>query len=164
MTSKFHIDIAVEEARWDDVLPDAGDVIKNLCARAVESTGFTSHVLEIEISIVLANDAVVKELNRDYRGKDAPTNVLSFPSEELEAGNYEGLDPYVVLGDVILALEKIEAEAAEQDKTIREHFCHLVVHGILHLLGYDHMKKDEAEKMESLEIEILKKFGIDNPY
>ena len=106
---------------------------------------------EREMTVVLADDAFVKNLNRDFRGKNKPTNVLSFPGD----GH---------LGDIVLAFETIERQAKEQNKTFKAHVQHLLVHGTLHLLGHDHMEEAEAEKMESLEIKILKELGVANPY
>lgn len=104
-----------------------------------------------EISVVLADDAFVRELNRTYRGKDKPTNVLSFPSGEH-------------LGDIVLALETVAREAEQQGKSFKAHAQHLLVHGTLHLLGHDHEQESEAEVMEQLEVKILKKLGVANPY
>jgi probable rRNA maturation factor len=104
-----------------------------------------------EISVVLADDAFVRELNRTYRGKDKPTNVLSFPSDEH-------------LGDIVLAFETVASEAAQQGKSFKAHAQHLLVHGTLHLLGYDHEQEAQAEEMEGLEVKILKKLGVANPY
>ncbi|MCE2927693.1 MAG: rRNA maturation RNase YbeY [Rickettsiales bacterium] len=105
-----------------------------------------------QLTIVLADDAFVQSLNHEFRGKNKPTNVLSF----------SGDDDY--LGDVILAFETIKREALDQKKTFRDHTAHLIVHGVLHLLGHDHDHEKKAEKMERLEIKILKKLGITNPY
>lgn len=115
-----------------------------------------------ELSIVLADDALVQQLNRDYRGKDKPTNVLSFALTEAEEPEAE--DAPTLLGDVILAWETVAREAAEQDKPVSDHLSHLVVHGVLHLLGYDHEVDEDAEEMEGLEIEVLKTLGIADPY
>lgn len=109
------------------------------------------------VNIVLGNDAEVRELNRDYREKDKPTNVLSFPDGE----TYGGLTSY---GDIILAYETIEREAVEQGKRLTHHAQHLVVHGVLHLMGYDHEVEGEAEAMEAREIKILSGLAIANPY
>lgn len=109
-------------------------------------------IKEAEVSVVLADDNFVQGLNREYRGKDKPTNVLSFPQ-----------DP-PMLGDIVLAFETIEREASEQNKDFAAHLTHLLVHGVLHLLGYDHEDDQEASEMEGLEIEILQKMGINNPY
>ncbi len=107
-----------------------------------------------EIAIVLADDEFVKDLNSQYRGKNKPTNVLSFPASPMTPE----------LGDIVLAIETIEKEAREQKKTFRNHATHLLVHGFLHLLGYDHMEEKQADIMEKMEIKILEKLGITNPY
>ena len=107
-----------------------------------------------EIAVVLADDAFVKDLNSQYRGKNKPTNVLSFPASPQTTE----------LGDIVLALETIEKEAKEQEKTFRNHTIHLLTHGFLHLLGYDHMDEKQAGIMEKIEIKALKKLGVSNPY
>lgn len=116
-----------------------------------------------EITVTLTNDATIQKLNRDYRGKDKPTNVLSFHMwdslKDIPSG--AGETPF---GDIIIAFETIQREAIEQNKTLADHFTHMLVHGFLHLCGYDHMNDADAEKMELLEIKILKKLGINNPY
>src|SRR5690606_26578419 len=117
---------------------------------------------QIEVSVVLANDDMVHALNRDYRDKDKPTNVLSFAS--LDADDPIPDEGPVHIGDIILAYETIEREAREQGKYLKDHFTHLVVHGTLHLLGYDHIEEDEATMMETTEIRILEKLDIQNPY
>ncbi|WP_291307571.1 MULTISPECIES: rRNA maturation RNase YbeY [unclassified Devosia] len=111
-----------------------------------------------ELSIVLTDDAEQRVLNRDWRGIDKSTNVLSFPQIEPFAP-VSGL-----LGDIILARETLEREAAEQGVSVEDHFTHLVVHGFLHLLGYDHMDDDEALAMEGLETQILASLGVADPY
>jgi probable rRNA maturation factor len=111
-----------------------------------------------EISIVLTDDEEQQDLNRDWRGKDAPTNVLSFPQ-------IEPFSPVTgILGDIILARETLEREAAEQGTALADHFTHLVVHGFLHILGYDHTTEEEALVMEGLETQILAGLGIADPY
>lgn len=111
---------------------------------------------EVTVRIVEVEES--QQLNRDYRGKDKPTNVLSFPFEappEIEID---------LLGDLIICKKVVETEAKEQNKSLNAHWAHMVVHGSLHLLGYDHIDDDEAEEMESLETEILQKLGFDDPY
>jgi probable rRNA maturation factor len=111
-----------------------------------------------ELSILLTNDAEQHELNQQWRGKDSSTNVLSFPQIE-PFGPVVGL-----LGDITLARETLEREAAEQGTSFDDHFTHLVVHGFLHILGYDHLDDAEALQMESLETQILATLGVEDPY
>lgn len=113
---------------------------------------------ESEVTIRIVDEAESHELNHTYRGKDKPTNVLSFPFEappEVELP---------LLGDLIICRQVVEQEAAEQEKTQEEHWAHMVVHGCLHLLGYDHIEDSEAEEMESLETEIMQGMGFSDPY
>ena len=113
---------------------------------------------EPELTIRLVDNPESQQLNHEYRGKDKPTNVLSFPFEAPPEV------PIPLLGDLIIAVPVVEQEAIEQNKTSRAHWAHMVVHGCLHLLGYDHIKDEEAEIMESLEREILAQLGFDDPY
>lgn len=142
----YTIDIAVKSRLW----PPLEKRIRKAAFAALEASNVKPGA---EVSIVLADDEFVRELNHKYRDKDKPTNVLSFPADE------EG-----TLGDVILAYETIEAEAAAQDKQFDHHLMHLIIHGILHLIGHDHESEKEAEHMESIEIRILESFGVKNPY
>lgn len=111
---------------------------------------------EVTIRIVETDES--QQLNRDYRGKDKPTNVLSFP---FEAPPEVKID---LLGDLIICQQVVEKEAGEQNKPLNAHWAHMVIHGSLHLLGYDHMEDEEAEEMESIETEIMQKLGFDDPY
>lgn len=110
-----------------------------------------------ELTIRIVDAAEGQELNRDYRGKDYPTNVLTFAYTEDQ-------DAELTQADIILCTDVLEREAAEQHKTVLQHARHLIVHGVLHAQGYDHEEDDEAEEMEALEIEILARLGLDNPY
>ncbi|MCP8883095.1 rRNA maturation RNase YbeY [Devosia sp. XJ19-1] len=111
-----------------------------------------------EISVLLTDDAEQRELNAQWRGKDSTTNVLSFPQ-------IEPFDPVMgLLGDITLARETLEREAADLGKSLDHHFTHLMVHGFLHILGYDHLDEDEALQMEGLETRILAGLGIEDPY
>ena len=114
-----------------------------------------------EASIVLGSDALVRRLNRTYRGKDAPTNVLSVPSQKLPGA---ASDDGAYLGDVVLAAETVRQEAVEFGIEPGHHLQHLVVHGLLHLLGHDHQADAAAEEMERLEVEILATIGVADPY
>lgn len=144
------IDILVNEEGWLNALPECETLVR----QALETTlSVLKASKPYEISVVLTDDSEIRQLNKQWRGKDKPTNVLSFPQDE-----------DVVLGDIILSLQTIKAEAAEQSKPLPHHFSHLAVHGLLHLLGYDHENDAEAEEMENLEIKICTKLGIKNPY
>lgn len=113
---------------------------------------------ESEVTIRLVDEAESNELNLTYRGKDKPTNVLSFPFEAPQ-----GIE-LPLLGDLIICRQVVEQEAAEQGKTVEAHWAHMVVHGTLHLLGYDHIEDEEAEEMEALETEIMLALGYPDPY
>lgn len=112
-----------------------------------------------EVSVMLSDDARVREVNRAWRTIDKPTNVLSFPAAE--AGKVTSA-PF--LGDIILAFETVEREAADEGKPFADHVAHLIVHGFLHLIGYDHATDEDAERMEALEVRVLAELGITDPY
>jgi probable rRNA maturation factor len=167
MTGRVQIDLALEDAAWLQDLPDV--------EAAVETAGVA--VLDrvcagpaLNMSVVLTDDAEVQALNLRWRGIDMPTNVLSFPTEERSPdlapapppGAPSGLP--IELGDIVLARETVMREARAGGITPRQHLCHLVVHGSLHLLGYDHEEDVAAECMEGLEIAVLADLGIPNPY
>lgn len=113
-----------------------------------------------ELSLLFTDDAAIRILNRDWRGKDKATNVLSFPAFEVEPG--DALPP--MLGDVILAFETVAAEAALEEKPFAHHLTHLLVHGLLHLLGHDHENDADADEMEGLERKALARLAIPDPY
>jgi probable rRNA maturation factor len=114
------------------------------------------------VDITLADDATQQELNRTWRGKNAATNVLAFPAADPAVPVPVGAP--LLLGDIVLAFETVRREAAEQDKRFADHLRHLVVHGVLHLVGYDHARAAEADAMEAREIAILAELGVPNPY
>lgn len=141
---------------WMASLPHAGKLAK----RAIrQSAQFVKKAVRqpSHLTIFLTKDAEQRRLNKNYRGKNKSTNVLSFESQDLIDGLFH-------LGDLSLAIETIMAEAAQQNKSVSHHFDHLIVHGFLHLLGYDHQKDKEAVEMENIEIAILSKLNITNPY
>lgn len=113
---------------------------------------------EAELTVRIVDEQESRALNREYRGKDAPTNVLSFPFEAPPGADSE------LLGDLVICAAVVAREAAEQGKSLSQHWAHMVVHGVLHLLGYDHEEEAEAEQMEALEVEILAGLGLPDPY
>lgn len=144
---------------WREQSPQVIILCCRAAAAALAGTGM-SRPGDSEISIVLADDDFIQTLNRSWRNQDSPTNVLAFPAsgDEIPEGGVR------LLGDVVVAFETTLREAEEQDKTLDDHLTHLIVHGVLHLLGYDHLVDDEAERMERLEAEVLSGLGIDDPY
>lgn len=115
-----------------------------------------------EIGLVLLDADEAQAYNRDYRGRDYATNVLSFAQDELDEFALQAAD--TLYGDLIICPQVVEQEAAEQGKSVQAHYAHLTVHGMLHLIGFDHIEDEEAEEMETLEIRILHQLGYDNPY
>ena len=117
---------------------------------------------EPELALVLTDDSEIARLNRRFRGIEGPTDVLSFPAGEPAVG--AGGGPPAMLGDIAIALETSAREAERDGKPLGDHLQHLAVHGLLHLMGYDHRGESEAADMESLEVEILSRLGVPNPY
>jgi probable rRNA maturation factor len=154
-----NLEIEVDEAAWHD-LPDAGALVRQAAQAAFSRLGI-GDLTDKLLSVTLADDETVAQLNAQWRGKPKPTNVLSFPADQDIAIPPGELRP---LGDIILAAGVVRAEAAQQSKPLADHFSHLVVHGILHIMGYDHLDDAQADEMESLEKEILVKLGIADPY
>ncbi|KEQ03911.1 rRNA maturation RNase YbeY [Pseudorhizobium pelagicum] len=160
---QLDIQISVEDEGW----PEEGELQPNaekvLLAAAhylavTEKQPYPAH--PIEVSLVFTNDEAIRAINAEWRGQDKPTNVLSFPAYPLQPGGMPG----PMLGDIVVARETVEREAADLDKTPEIHLTHLLVHGFLHLFGYDHIENHEAEKMEALETRILATLGLSDPY
>lgn len=152
----LQIEVSGAASGWTELLPEAESIVRRAAHAAWAAAG-GDHAAEL--SVVLTDDATLRRLNFSYRGKDRPTNVLSFP-----IGGGDPADHAVLLGDVVLALETVSREAGEQSRTIADHVSHLVVHGVLHLLGHDHETGKQAAAMEGLESDILAGLGIADPY
>ena len=155
------IDIAVPDPRWNDIDGALGEAVEAAVRATIERAGLD--VGAAEISVVLGDDALVHGLNREFRATDRPTNVLSFALTEGEPEPARPGGP-VTLGDVVLAFDTVAREARAQSKSQREHALHLVVHGVLHLMGYDHGSEAEARDMERMEKRVLADLGIADPY
>lgn len=162
------VDSVIEDARWEGIALPA--LSERAARAALARLGLPPE--GFEIVLLGADDSRICELNDGFRGKPQPTNVLSWPAEErgakaagdrpaLPAPGHDEPEP---LGDVALAWETCAREAAEAGKPMTEHVTHLVVHGVLHLLGYDHVRDADATLMEALEAEILASLGLENPY
>jgi len=145
----FDMDIAVQFESWTESLADIEVIATQAVAQTLKALG--SPKLG-ELSIALVSDMDIQTLNREYRHKDKPTNVLSFPQDGL------------LLGDIVLALETITREATEKSISFEHHVTHLIIHGFLHLQGYDHQTETDSAEMEALEIAALAALNIDNPY
>ena len=152
---QVQIDVIVRSARWRK-RPTAKTIVK----KAILAAAGAVSTPRAELAIVLSDDSTIRTLNRDWRGKNAPTNVLSFPAATM--GKARAASPYI--GDVIIAYQTVAREAAAEGKSFNHHLAHLAVHGFLHLLGYDHENDRDAQKMERLERKILKSMAVPDPY
>lgn len=151
------IDLTIEEEKWGDE--------NTLLALAQKASDTTFNILQYgnitsELSMLFTNNAHIQEINAQWRNKDKPTNVLSFPAFALSPGQKPG----PLLGDIALAYETIKDEAQTEEKPFDHHLTHLIIHGLLHLLGYDHETEKQAEEMEALERKILHALAIPDPY
>lgn len=172
MKNKINLDVIIDDDKWvENVDFDAQkvafelkdlvfDFVKKECDHELLGLG-----KDLSVNVCLSNDEQVHKLNKEFRDMDKPTNVLSFANidddefwDELEE------DIEHNLGDIILSFETLFSEAHEKGISVYVHYCHLLVHGFLHLLGFDHQEDDDAEEMEGLEVDILDLFSIENPY
>lgn len=161
--AELDIQISIEDGGWP-----SEEALQELAARVLEVASRYLRDREKqpfpkmapELSLVFTDDASIRRINAEWRGKDKPTNVLSFPAFSLAPGGMPG----PMLGDIIIARETVARESAELEKPFDEHLTHLMVHGFLHLFGYDHMNNAEAEIMEGLETRILAVLGLSDPY
>ena len=150
------LDIMIEGGDWARL--EGAEALAQRAAEAAVAVADEADG-EFEVSVMLTDDSHIRELNRTWRGKDKPTNVLSFPAPEPPGP----LSPRH-LGDIALAYETLARESEEESKELAHHFAHLIVHGVLHLLGHDHEVEAEAEIMEGLEVKALATLGIADPY
>ena len=155
MTVRY--DVAINADGWQ-----SEHSLRMLVDRVLEATlhGLEFDDVDSELSLVFTDDANIRTINAKWRHIDKATNVLSFPAFPIQPGQQPG----PILGDIVIARETVQREAQEENKSFDDHLSHLIVHGLLHLTGYDHQNDDEAEQMESLERKILASLGISDPY
>ena len=159
----------VEDERWTAAVENIAAVVEQVkdavIGRVAGEIDFWVSPRLFSVNLCLSNDEAVHKLNFEFRGIDKPTNVLSFAN--IDDPDFEEVlecEDLVELGDVIVAFETMQREAREQGISLHDHFCHLWAHGLLHILGYDHIEPEDAAEMEQRETEVLAGLGIDNPY
>jgi probable rRNA maturation factor len=163
---KLEIDLCFESNKWPKkiILKDK-DLFNLLTQETMRAAKAVNLCKTLSLSLIFVSDAKIKKYNSKFRNKNSATNVLSFPIEDFsKSGLTKFKGEFIYLGEVIFAFETIKMESDEQDKKFQDHLLHLFIHSMLHLLGYEHDAKKERKEMEKLEIKVLKKFGIENPY
>ncbi len=167
--NSFDIFLNIEDSRWTAAIDKVAVVVEKVKQAVLEEASAEVDFLDLEkdfiVNLCLSDDNAVHKLNLEFRGMDKPTNVLSFAS--VDGDDFDDMlefDDIVEIGDVIIAYETMSEQAKEQEISLEEHFCHLWTHGMLHLLGYDHIDENDRREMEQLEVRILNKLGIKNPY
>lgn len=169
----MNLEISVEHESWNR--SNIKSIVTD-CVYALFSELNLNHY-NVEICFLFTNDSEVQLLNKTYRGVDKPTNVLSFPSDSIDnvySDTWHDIPPdeedeqyccnICILGSIAIAYETVDRESIEQEKNFNDHLSHLIVHSVLHLLGHDHISEAAAEQMESIEIKVLSKLNIKNPY
>ena len=169
--SKLNLDISIDDNRWNEEISDIESVAKETMYAVFEYIGkrYEFDMLKLNkilnINLVLSDDNNVWQLNKQYRGMDKPTNVLTFAN--MDNDDFASENEYfedIELGDIIIAYETMQKEAKIKNISLLWHFMHLFIHGLLHILGFDHQDDEEAEEMEQIETDILESLGVDNPY
>lgn len=163
----INVEIAKDSNHWNQYNQKIHQIIVEITEKIISRYSNFSQVKELELSILLTNSTKIQSLNNKFRKKNKPTNVLSFPDLEINWRSISSFQPntdYVYLGDIAFCYEIIKEEAKFKSISFYDHFTHLAIHSILHLLGYDHINEEDAHIMESIEIEVLKFFSISSPY
>jgi probable rRNA maturation factor len=166
------IDVETKSKRWEEV-ENSAKIVKNICKKLIPLTDLEKILTKnfrLEISVSLVSDAQIKKINHQFRRKNKATDVLSFPTIDENLVRKIGLkkllkdQKYLFLGDIVVAYETVKKESLAQNKIFKNHLTHLLLHSILHLIGFDHESDEMAKEMENLEIKILEKLRIKNPY
>jgi probable rRNA maturation factor len=160
VSGSIRIALEIEDPRWSEHLPDAPTLIETAVSLAL--AGVDAGGRPIEVGVRLVDDGTIQALNRDWRGKDKPTNALSFPMGD--PGPVIDADFPWLIGDIVMSYDTMLAESERDGKPMAHHVAHLAVHAALHLIGHDHEDEAEAEAMEGLEVALLAGLGIPDPY
>ena len=164
------LNLSINEPEWEQLLPDIFQTAEKVVSQTVsfiascEPLVFFDSEKTLSFNLCLSDDHEVHTLNKEFRHIDKPTNVLSFANIDDPDFDQISQQQTIEMGDIIIALQTLQNEADIKHISLHDHFCHLLTHGVLHLLGYDHTTDEEAEHMEDLEAKILNLFNIDNPY
>jgi probable rRNA maturation factor len=164
---KIDLGLIIEHKPWRLEPFAKKKVISHIIAETIKAISAFKNIKNIEIAVLLTNDEKMQELNGEFRDKNKPTNVLSFPDIEIKPQDlleFLHAKEYIYVGDIAVGYDIIKQEAMDAGISMHAHFTHLVVHGVLHLIGYDHMNDNDAEEMMNLEVQILKELGVKSPY
>lgn len=164
---KIDLGLIIEEKAWKQEDYVSKKNIANLIKQTLGNISAFQNVKTVEIALLLTDNEKMRKLNHEFRAQNKPTNVLSFPDVEIKSKDlleFLHMKDYIYVGDIAMGYDKVKAEAGDGNIEMSDHFVHLLVHGVLHLVGYDHMEESEAKEMMDLEVQILKKFGILSPY
>ncbi len=168
MTVKLSVNITIDDDRWNDLELDYYAILESITQHCLSVANLAIELEKIdasvEASLCLTDNNRIRELNRQFRGKDSPTDTLSFPCFETELLSEAKLIGFVALGDIVLSYDRSVEDCEHCCFDLTKHIKHLIIHSTMHLLGYDHQIDKEAEEMESLEAIVLERLGIDNPY
>lgn len=163
---KTKLNLNFADKNWKKEFPDVQKVSEDILAQVInDKTPSWLQNKEVAVNLSLSNNEEIKQLNSEFRNLDKPTNVLSFANiDDEEFEYYLNLNKQIELGDVIISLQTMLEQSQQEEISLHDHYCHIWVHALLHLLGYDHIEQEEAEEMESEEIRILQTLNIANPY
>lgn len=158
--------LTVAAQEWRDAIDNLEERSAGILRATLQRSTATPWARQGEVSLLLSDDGELRDLNRHYRQRDQPTNVLSFPNVDFNEGKALSSAPpgQALLGDIVMSFQRLSAEAGERKKPLLDHYAHLLVHGTLHLLGYDHLEDEQALVMEKMEENILLDLGMAHPY